>query len=75
MSDRPLTWGDVVRVDANAPNDLRPGELGSVVGWWDFADGRKYTVEYGDGSSAEIPARLIALVQSADAEPGDIRAR
>jgi hypothetical protein len=56
-----FTWGDTVVVAASAPPDMRPGDKGWVVGMIERPEGTEYTVEFGDGSSVEIPeSRLTA---------------
>jgi len=65
-----LTWGDVVKVQLDAPSIMRPGALGTVVAismaddraglfLAEFPAGAVYTVEYSDGSSSEIPEGLL----------------
>lgn len=66
-----FTWGDEVRVRADAPPGCRPGAVGAVCGWWTVntkAQASKfgvvvgtalYTVEFGDGSSLELPAIFL----------------
>jgi hypothetical protein len=61
-----FTWGDVVIVDTSAPSDMRPGELGTVVGITQRATDTTYTVEFGDGRDAEVAESLLS---------GDIPAR
>ena len=79
MNIRNFTWGDFVRVVTSAPEKYRPGELGDVCGIWTVdslenseARGKPigttiYTVEFGDGVSAEIPQRYL---EEADTQGG-----
>ncbi len=66
-----FTWGDSVRVIADAPECYRPGAIGSICGMR-TADSDNvaeqfqcpigsviYIIEYTDGSSTEVPARLL----------------
>jgi len=55
-----FTWGDLVIVSASAPSDMRPGQLGSVVGFTQRATETSYTVEFGDGRDAEVPEALLS---------------
>ena len=62
-----FTWGDTVFIKKSAPSHLHPGEIVSVcsVIKIDLEDVKKqpslmeptwlYTVEFGDGSSIELP--------------------
>lgn len=70
-----FTWGDVVRVSEEAFHVMRPGEEGSVVGMAEAGTQDRaekhgadlgemmYTVEFGDGSSVEVPERWLEKVQ------------
>jgi len=60
-----FTWGDAVRIRADAPTHLRPGALASVYdvsegesrageNFASFPPGTVYSIEYGDSSSVEI---------------------
>jgi hypothetical protein len=74
MTEPNLTWGDFVRVASAAPENLRPGEVGDVVGFRghpDQAGEILYTVEYGDGSSAEVPGQFLVFLEHADAAGRD----
>ncbi len=63
----PFTWGDSVRVLAEAPSAYRPGSLGSVCGITVLKDEDRaralgeavgvtlYLVEFVDGTAVEIP--------------------
>ena len=74
-----FTWGDAVQVCASAPEEFRPNAYGSVCGLRQtcanaaapsvVADGCRYlyTVEYSDGTSAEIPEELLQLDTEAQA--------
>ena len=62
-----FTWGDIAIVKKEAPQKFRPGEIGSICSVLKISpeDVVKepsllepswlYTVEFGDGSSVEIP--------------------
>jgi hypothetical protein len=68
-------WDDTVRIIATAPPKFRPGELGNVVGWVHISNdvlSREYdephgslllTIEWYDGSSAQVPVRFLELVE------------
>ena len=77
MEKNRFTWGDSVRVSPRAPAEWRPGTCGSVVGFMgqrgaeagqpdagqpEAERGVMYTVEYGDGSSAEVPEAYLEPV-------------
>ena len=61
------TWGDTVRVKVGASPEMRPGHLAAVCGIRDLENPDQakqfsrpigttlYLVEFGDGSSIEIP--------------------
>jgi hypothetical protein len=55
-----FTWGDSVRIAEDAPANVRPGSPAEVVGITEqherqgFASGVVYTVEFEDGSDAEV---------------------
>ena len=64
------TWNDTVRVKDAAPVACRPGALASVVGISEvterkgdflkkFPEGVVYTIEFEDGSSAELHEALL----------------
>ena len=74
---RPVTWGDSIRVLAHAPSRFRPGSYASVVGVVTTGEReqkvlseprgtRMLTVEFDDGSSIEIPERLVELMPDTD---------
>ena len=54
-----FTWGDCVKVAESAPANLRPGARAAIVGLDDRADQPAYTVEFGDGSDAEIAETML----------------
>jgi|AMWB02.1.fsa_nt_gi hypothetical protein len=76
MSHQTFTWGDFVRVKSSAPEKYRPGQLGDVCGIWTIdsvenAEARGeplgttiYTVEFGDGVSAEVPGCYLEKVKT-----------
>jgi hypothetical protein len=66
MPDELFRWGDTVRVDELAPPGLRPGQLGEVLGVSETGDGMTYTVEFGDGKDAQVPATLLTLIEAGD---------
>ena len=62
-------YDDVVRVIADAPSQCRPGEKGWIVGVYEertgaflekFPIGTVYTIEFEDGSSAEVHEKYLA---------------
>jgi hypothetical protein len=71
-----FTWGDTVRVKAGAQPARRPGAIAEVVGIRDIeaADqarefeapigSKLYLIEFGDGTSHEIPEAWIEAVSS-----------
>ena len=62
-----FTWGDLVKVESDAPPQLQPDELGSVCSIREVETpdqevqlggpigSRVYLVEFGDGEAMEIP--------------------
>ena len=68
-----FTWGDTVRVSEGASEDHRPGNLGAVCGLTEVTDTDTaathgtpvgsfiYTVEYADGTDAEIPESYLKM--------------
>ena len=54
-----FTWGDCVQIVDNAPPQYRSGAFGSICGLDERAAQVVYIVEYGDGSSCEIPEEYI----------------
>jgi hypothetical protein len=63
-----FTQGDSVRIAEDAPASLRPGSLAEVAGVSERHQGHGlYTVEFSDGSDAEIgEEHLIPLVSHND---------
>jgi hypothetical protein len=71
-----FTWGDSVRIAKNAPANVRPGSPAEVVGvseqherrgsyLGEFRSGVVYTVEFGDGTDAEVHEdHLMPLVSN-----------
>ena len=57
-----LTWGDTGRVDDRAAEEFRPGETGAAVGFREADEGIVVIVEFGDGSSVEMPATWLERV-------------
>lgn len=69
-----FTWGDLVRVSEDAESTMRPGDLADVVAITEINSEvlaksygaplgeTVYTVEFGDGSSAEVPERWLDKV-------------
>lgn len=66
-----ITWGDTVLVSDDAPEQLRPGCFASVVGISTedqraggylerFPSGTVYTIEFGDGSDAEVHESMVS---------------
>lgn len=77
---RPVTWGDSIRVLAHAPSRFRPGSYASVAGVFTIGEReekafseprgtRMLTVEFDDGSSIEIPERLVELIPDNNGPP------
>jgi hypothetical protein len=67
LVERPkFTFDDIVRVKADAPEELRPGSRGSVImvfgererfglAYFDqFAPGNVYSIEYEDGVAKDV---------------------
>jgi len=52
-------WGQEVTVNANAPKNLRPGELGEICGIRESEGRVLYLIEFSDGEASEIPEHLI----------------
>lgn len=75
MNDNAFTWGALVRTISTAPKDFRPEEMGEVCGIWTITNEENslsrgepvgtiiYTIEFGDGFSAEIPGRYLELIE------------
>lgn len=60
-----FTWGTVVQIKKNAPNKLRPGEIGEICSMQEVARYTKsviYLVEFGDGKTIEVPNDLLEEV-------------
>ena len=59
-----FTYSDAVRVIADAPESLRPGEIASIIAVFEtrpegshfvqFPQGVFYSIEYADGEAADI---------------------
>ena len=70
--DRP-TWGDTIRINDDAPDDMRPGWLAAVCGMRELENddqakqferaigSRVLLVEFGDGHAIELPEDLVAI--------------
>lgn len=63
-----FNYDDIVQVTANAPSELRPGEKAWIVGVFEdrpgkyfekFPEGTVYSVEFEDGSSADIHESML----------------
>jgi hypothetical protein len=62
-----FTWGDAVIISGSAPAHFHPGEFASVCGFYKITSEESskkfqcnvkdwiYTVEFGNGSSIELP--------------------
>ena len=72
-----FTWGDSVRIAEAAPANARPGSRASVVGISEqherhgshlqrFPSGVVYTVEFEDGSDAEVHEDHLIVLESND---------
>ena len=71
-----FTWGDTIRVKAGAQPERRPGAIAEVVGireievedqaqHFEAPIGSKlYLIEFGDGTSLEIPEAWIEAASS-----------
>lgn len=54
-----FSWGDLVVV-VESPSPMLPsGSLGSICGIRESADGTLYLVEFGNGSSLELPGKML----------------
>lgn len=58
MNALKFTWGDLIRVSSSAPEECRPREWGAICGV-PLPSKDTYTVEFGDGSSMEIPEKFL----------------
>lgn len=56
-------WGQAVCVTMTAPDNMRPGEGGSVCGMRETDDDRLYLVEFSDGKALEIPEKFIEAMK------------
>jgi hypothetical protein len=54
-----ITWGDSVRVKAEAPAELRPGDIGAVVAITGEGAHVVYTIEFGDGTDSQIAEHFL----------------
>ncbi|WP_256079459.1 hypothetical protein [Massilia sp. YIM B04103] len=68
--DSKFNYGDIIQIASDAPAELRAGERGWIVGIFTerqgsgfdhFPPGVVYTVEYEDGSSAEVHEMHLRL--------------
>lgn len=71
-----FNWGDSVRINANAPKEYKPGATASICGIRIIDSSKEadvlnisigsivYLVEFGDGSSIEIPARYVESIKA-----------
>jgi len=69
-----LKWGDGVRVKAGAPPTMRPGAFAEICAITEIENGAQakhydvrvgstvYLIEFGDGTSLEIPDAWIEAV-------------
>jgi hypothetical protein len=67
------TWGDTVQIKAGAHPEMRPGALGAVCGTREIEPAGQasqfssalgstvYLVEFGDGTSLEVPEAWVEL--------------
>ena len=75
MHSSRFSWGDTVRVSANAPEAYRPGALGSICGMRTITTRETaelfacqmgtmvYTVEFSDGLSLEVSDQYLEGVE------------
>ncbi|MGZ3634066.1 MAG: hypothetical protein ACXU9U_02250 [Parachlamydiaceae bacterium] len=73
--DNYLTWGEDAQVVVTAPQQYRPGAIGSVCGihvitspsvakeFCQALGSKFYSIEFGDGSSIEIPEVYLEKYQ------------
>jgi len=66
-----FTWGDSVRVKAEAPSEMRPGTLAAICAITEIEyeaqakeygapiGSKVYLLEFGDGTSVEIPEAWV----------------
>jgi hypothetical protein len=71
-----FTWGDSVRVKVGAPPAMRPGALAAVCAITEIENdtqakkygapigSKLYLIEFGDGTSLEIPEAWIEAVSN-----------
>lgn len=69
------TWGDTVRVKANAPISMRPGAVAEVVGIRDIntpdqaaqfdipVGATVYLIEFGNGDSMEVADKWLEAIE------------
>ena len=69
------TWGDTVRIKAEAAAEMRPGSLAAVCGLREVETQEQaqqfscavgttlYLIEFGDGESVEIPGLWLEVVR------------
>lgn len=63
-----ITWGDTIQVTGDAPLKYRPGQFAAVCGVRETSKGEAvtaeliFTIEFGDGSSIDIPSELVEKV-------------
>lgn len=72
MTTNKFTWGDSIRIDSSAPVIYHPGECGSISGLRQIDNQEMarsfrenigavvYIIEFGDGSSIEVPEQFLA---------------
>lgn len=71
------TWNDIVTTKATAPKKTRPGERAWVVGIMtqegrkgdflkEFPEGTVYTIEFEDGSDAQVKEDDLILLSRVD---------
>ena len=60
-----FTWGNTVRVQANAPSEFRPGEIGEIcsISSMPVAETKRlYLVEFADGLAIEVPGTYLEKI-------------
>ena len=76
MKNNKYSWGDSIKVKAEAPIHLNPGNVGEVVGFFEIESNEEsekynknvgtyiYLIEFTDGTQIEIPEDFLNFLSN-----------
>ncbi|MEI9961403.1 MAG: hypothetical protein WDM76_09845 [Limisphaerales bacterium] len=58
-----FNWGQAVRIVTTAPENMRPGQAGSVCGMRKLDTDNLYLIEFSDGQAIEIGEDCLEILK------------